>query len=97
MDDLPRDQNCLQAYGALNDEVDRLLDNVKNGQLDPQMVVDDIIKLIETPLGQRPFRTIPGPDFGLASVNPLKDRSQQGLLAALSLEQLDLASPNRRI
>jgi NAD(P)-dependent dehydrogenase (short-subunit alcohol dehydrogenase family) len=90
--DLPRDQTCLQQYGVLNDEVIHLLENIKNGQLDPQIVVDDITNLIEIPFGQRPFRTIPGPDFGLAAVNPSKDKAQQGLLQALDLTQLDSAS-----
>jgi NAD(P)-dependent dehydrogenase (short-subunit alcohol dehydrogenase family) len=88
--DQPQDQTRLPAYAPLNDEVDRVIGDIENGQLDPQIVVDDIIKLLETPFGRRPFRTISGPDFGLEPVNRLKNNAQQSLLQAMDLAHLEL-------
>lgn len=36
---------------------------------DPRMVVDAIVRLIETPAGERPLRTTVGIDFGAAKYN----------------------------
>jgi NAD(P)-dependent dehydrogenase (short-subunit alcohol dehydrogenase family) len=89
--DPPSDQTCLQGYTTLNDEVSRVIRDIENGQLDPQIVVYDIVKLLETPFGQRPFRTILGSDFDLEPVNYLKNDAQRSLLAAMKLAHLELS------
>jgi NAD(P)-dependent dehydrogenase (short-subunit alcohol dehydrogenase family) len=83
--DQPRDLARLAEYGELNDEVTRVIHDIEKAQLQPQIVVDEIIKLIETPYGDRPFHTIPGPDFGLEPINSLKKQVQQELLQAMNL------------
>jgi NAD(P)-dependent dehydrogenase (short-subunit alcohol dehydrogenase family) len=87
--DLPRDQECLAAYGPLAEIPGKMVQGFEAQLQDPQMIADTILDLIEKPLGERPFRTIPGLDFGLKPVNAAKEIAQQDLLAALGLQQLE--------
>ncbi len=87
--DLPRDQECLTAYGPIADIPGKIVQGFEPQMQDPQLVADSITGLVETPFGKRPFRTIPGLDFGLIPVNAAKETAQQNLLAGLGLQQLD--------
>jgi NAD(P)-dependent dehydrogenase (short-subunit alcohol dehydrogenase family) len=87
--DPPRDQECLTAYGSITDMPTKITQNIEATLQDPQMVVDSIAHLIEQPAGERPFRTVPGADFGLRPVNTAKEVAQQGLLEALGLQELE--------
>ncbi len=87
--DPPRDQECLAAYGPVADIPSKVTQNIEAGLQDPQVAVDSIVNLIESPTGERPFRTVPGFDFGLRPVNAAKEIAQQGLLEALALQELE--------
>lgn len=55
--------------------------------VDPQLVVDAIVELIETPAGERPLRTVVGNDFDAArAINELTHPYRYKALAALGME-----------
>ncbi|MBC8042153.1 MAG: SDR family oxidoreductase [Rhizobacter sp.] len=87
--DPPRDTDRAAAYGELGSDLQHLIQSLEGGMQDAQLVADDIAKLIEIPFGARPFRTIPGSDFGMSPLNTAKDQAQHGLLQALNLEKLE--------
>lgn len=55
----------------------------------PQIVADDVARLIEMPQSQRPLRTVSGLDYGLQAFNKAAEPVQRGLLQALGLLQMD--------
>lgn len=55
----------------------------------PQIVADDIARLIDMPQSQRPLRTVSGLDYGLLEFNRAAEPVQRGLLQALGLLQMD--------
>ena len=56
---------------------------------DPQEVADAISKLIATPTGQRPLRTVAGIDFGVKALNEAAAPFQRGVLEALDMQQME--------
>ena len=56
----------------------------------PQLVADAVVKLIETPKGKRPFRTVVDPGFEqfLDPYNKMLDDIQQNLLNDFGLATL---------
>lgn len=55
---------------------------------DPQMVVEAIVRLIETPAGERPLRTTIGIDFGATRINEAVAPIQAEVLTAVSMAHL---------
>jgi short-subunit dehydrogenase len=64
-----------QAYAHVNEFFAGFKTNVnalfqdENAPTDPMLVVEAFEKLIETPAGERPLRTIVGIDFGFTAIN----------------------------
>lgn len=61
----------------------------ENSPTDPMIVVDIFEKLIETPSGQRPLRTIAGLDFGASAINDATDPLRTGILNELEIGDWD--------
>ena len=55
---------------------------------DPQEVADAILRLVNTPAGQRAMRTVCGLDFGANKVNETVAPMQAAVLRALGMEQM---------
>lgn len=57
---------------------------------DPQLVADAVAKLIETPVGQRPLRTVVAPhqSQGIEAVNGVSSQVQAGMFEGMGLTQL---------
>lgn len=89
----PEDQARVSGYAPAADLPDQLWDGViasMQGEQgpDPQVLVAAVVKLIETPAGQRPLRTVVDPMMGGAAptaVNQTTDPIQRELLTALGL------------
>ena len=60
-----------------------------NPDADPQIVADTVLRLIDTPFGQRPIRTVVGADFGARELNELNIPIQQATLEAVGFADLD--------
>lgn len=95
----PKDETVLASYGEFADMpkavingFDAFMDEHKNGDCNPQIVVDDLVSLIATPFGRRPLRTVSGLDYGTRDLNKMTEEFQAGVLAAMELEHLN---PNR--
>ncbi len=93
----PVDGTRLQAYGELASIPDRQLANFSEflgtaDAPDPQIVADDILRLIEMPMAERPLRTVSGVDYGLRAMNRSTIGVQRRLLDGLGLSQLDPAA-----
>ena len=56
---------------------------------DPMIVVDIFDKLIHTPAGQRPLRTIAGLDFGFQTLNDTVEPLRKASLESMGLEKMD--------
>jgi hypothetical protein len=56
---------------------------------DPQLVVDAVLNLIATPLGQRPLRTVVGVDFAAGSLNETTSNVTRQALASLGLSHME--------
>jgi NAD(P)-dependent dehydrogenase (short-subunit alcohol dehydrogenase family) len=69
-----------KVQGAFEDE---------NAPTDPMDIVKAFGKLIDTPAGQRPLRTLVGLDFGMQQLNDATEPIRKAVLAELSIEGLD--------
>jgi NAD(P)-dependent dehydrogenase (short-subunit alcohol dehydrogenase family) len=56
---------------------------------DPMIVVETFEKLIDTPAGQRPLRTIAGMDFGLQAINDATEGIRKELLKGMQIADWD--------
>jgi len=56
---------------------------------DPQILVDTMVRVIETPAGERPFRTTGGVDFGVAEWNAAADDFRISILQGFGLEHME--------
>ena len=62
---------------------------------DPMIVVEAFERLIETPSGERPFRTIAGMDFGLQAVNDAVDPIRRQALKMMGITDWDGPSASK--
>lgn len=62
---------------------------------DPMIVVEAFDRLIETPSGERPFRTIAGMDFGLQAVNDAVDPIRRQALKMMGITDWDGPSASK--
>jgi len=92
----PRDEKRLAEMPQLGMTLEGMMAAFQNkvfqnpaAPVDPQILVDAMIALIEMEPGQRPFRTVAGLDFGVREINRLTDSHRGQALAALGLAHLD--------
>lgn len=87
------DNDRLKSYGPLAEMPDKMwggfAENLKGDDApDPQVVADAIAKLIETPAGKRPLRTVVDPMMGgeaTRAINQTTDQIQAELLGNLGM------------
>lgn len=94
----PEDEKVVSAYGEFGERLRSTLDGFNDffdqdaeGLTNPQEVVETIIKLIETPYGKRPLRTVSGIDYGTRELNTKVSMVQHGTLKELGFDDLDSA------
>ncbi len=92
----PADTATVAAYGEHGERLSALQAGFEafyaaesEGQANPQIVVDDMIKLVETPFGRRPLRTVSGVDYGTRSLNEAGAPIQAGVLEAMQMTDLN--------
>ena len=99
----PADEERIASYGELADIPNQMWGNfiqmlASDDAPDPQAVADAVLKLIETPAGQRPLRTVVDPLTGGEApsvMNKTSDQVQEQLLSAFGLaELLTVKEPN---
>jgi NAD(P)-dependent dehydrogenase (short-subunit alcohol dehydrogenase family) len=90
----PENRSIVQEYGEIAEMARRVVNQTKDflesGEAqDPQLVADEIMKLIQMPTGERPLRTIPGTiDLGLPALNISKLEAQRIALEAVGMKEL---------
>ena len=90
----PGDAERLADYGEVAQFPDKMLASFEafyqsDDAVDPQVVADDITRLIEMPREVRPLRTVSGLDYGVRELNAHVEPVQRGLLETLGLAGLD--------
>lgn len=93
------DESVLVNYGDLAQIPDKMLapfESMFSGDDAPQTqeVADAISKLIATPVGTRPLRTVVGLDFGIIGLNNASEPFQNGLLDALEMSEFKQVKTN---
>ena len=86
----PADSERVAAYGELASLRENFHSQFQDffssdDATNPQDVADAIVKLIETPAGERPLRTVCGPDYGAVQVNEATAPLQAETLRALGM------------
>ena len=91
----PSNEEVASSYQHVNDflegfgqQVEAAVEN-PDAPTDPMIVVDIFDKLIETPTGQRPLRTIAGLDFGFQKFNDTVDPLRKASLESMGLAEMD--------
>lgn len=93
--DEPQDAVCLREYAQVAEVASQVLASIQkmvadpNLPTDPQLVVDAVLKLIGTPVGYRPFRTVVGIDFGTTTLNEVASGVAAKALASLGLSHME--------
>ena len=94
------DQTTIEAYGDFKEVPLAMLKNFESfyeteDALDPQLVADDTLNLIEMEKGTRPTRTVSGIDYGTVEYNAKTQPIQDALVSeALQMEHLLKVSQN---
>jgi len=79
----------VEEYGnGMKEQIDTMLAD-ENMPTDPNDVAEIFEKLITTPPGKRPFRTIAGIDFGFQSLNDAVEPIRKGILNEMGLSDWD--------
>jgi NAD(P)-dependent dehydrogenase (short-subunit alcohol dehydrogenase family) len=90
------DADRLGAYGELAGRAAEIIGGGRTPGA-PQQVADQIADLIETPIGQRPLRTLVGDDTTpLQALNAASDQLAQGALTRLGLDTMLATTPTAR-
>ena len=91
-------RDVMENYGHIGEflsgfqtTVTELFDN-EEAPTDPHVVVDIFDRLIETPKGERPVRTIAGLDFGFQALNDAAEPIRKAGLESMGIEDWDGAS-----
>ena len=74
------------AFQGVGDAFDGMF-NDPDTPTDPDMVVKEIIALIDTPPGSRPFRTVVGVDVGVRERNAAVEPFDKGVLEAFGMSE----------
>jgi NAD(P)-dependent dehydrogenase (short-subunit alcohol dehydrogenase family) len=89
----PADQERVSGYEQLSSIREMFADSFR--QLfasteapDPQIVPDAILRLIDSPAGTRPLRTVCGPDYGATIINRQTAPIQANVLRALGMPEM---------
>ena len=90
----PADAERMESYGPLTNFPKKMwagLEQRLNSENapNPQAVADAVLKLIETPAGQRPLRTVVDPMTGGEAPSSINQATEQ--IQALILESMDMA------
>lgn len=94
------DQNTFEAYGEFKEVPQAMLKNFEGffaseDAINPQLVADDTLNLIEMEKGTRPTRTVSGIDYGTVEYNAKTQPIQDALVKeALQMEHLLTVSRN---
>ena len=93
---LPADGAVLGEYGEFGDMPNQVIagfgafmEEHKAGDCDPQVVVDDLVRLVDAPFGERPLRTVSGLDYGLRGLNEVYAEYQHKVLEAMEMTHLE--------
>jgi len=89
----PADRHRAAAYGQLSGVRELFTDSfakffASEHAPDPQDIANAILRLIDTPSGKRPLRTICGPDYGASTINRQTAPIQARVLEQLGMEIL---------
>jgi len=89
----PADQERVQAYEGLASIREMFVKSfgdffASDQAPNPQDVADAILRLIEMPAGQRPLRTVCGPDYGASTVNQQTAPLQAEVLRSIGMGAL---------
>ena len=83
------DLTRAHEYGAVADVPNQIAAGLESSAAPMQEVADEVIRLIETPAGSRPMRTLLGPIVGaLQPINDVSAQIQRELLTGLGLGHL---------
>lgn len=79
------DIEVLESYGEMSTVPAAMLQNFgdfykSENALSPQLIPDDILKLIQTPKGSRPVRQVTGIDYGTIELNDKTSPIQKNLI-----------------
>lgn len=91
-----KDEERISSYGEMKNLPDQFWSGIgeqlKSGDApDPQVVADAVLKLIETPAGKRPLRTVVDPMSGGEAPSAINQTSQQvqtQFMKAVGMEHL---------
>jgi NAD(P)-dependent dehydrogenase (short-subunit alcohol dehydrogenase family) len=84
----PRDEARLAAYGAPAQIAGRRIAATRKWHATgkaphPSEVAQELRRLLDTPFGERPFRTVAGSmDFGVRRLNTVRDETEDGIAGA---------------
>lgn len=81
-------QHVGEFFGGFEQQVTGMFAD-ENAPTDPQIVVDIFDKLVETPSGKRPIRTIAGLDFGFQAFNDATEPIRKAGLAGMGIDAWD--------
>ncbi|HET9742778.1 MAG TPA: SDR family oxidoreductase [Terriglobales bacterium] len=89
----PSDSKRARAYGDIAEIRSMFLDQfgqffASEQTTNPQDVADAIAQLVSLPAGQRPLRTVCGPDYGARAINEHTAPIQAEVLRALGMEAM---------
>lgn len=95
----PEDSERLTEYGEVAQLPEQMLASFEafyqtDDAVEPQLVSDDIARLIDMPRKSRPLRTVSGLDYGVRNLNSLVEPIQHELLETLGMASLDPAHQN---
>ncbi len=87
------DQERISKYGALAERPSNMLSAFNDffaseNTTNPQEVVAVISKLIAAKPGERPLRTVVGPDYGVVKINEFGEGLQPGLMEGIGMSDL---------
>ncbi len=88
-------QDVMEAYGHIGEFFAGFQETVmglfesEEAPTDPHIVVDIFDKLIDTPKGERPIRTIAGLDFGFQALNDASDPVRRAGLESMGIADWD--------
>ena len=83
------DPSRKAGYGELAGVPGRISASLSSTQANPQDIADSVVKIIETPAGQRPLRYRVSPsDLGISRINAVTDEVQVKVLEAFGLTEL---------
>ncbi|PWL40455.1 short-chain dehydrogenase/reductase [Flagellimonas aquimarina] len=94
------DKNTIEQYGDFKEVPHAMLKNFESffnseDALDPQLVADDTLKLIQMEKGTRPARTVSGIDYGTVEYNEKTQPIQDALIKeTLQMEHLLTVAQN---